>query len=106
VAIAGYVPGTEWMALGEGRREAIYAVFGGLLGAASWTILYQTAVGQWLVNTLNYGPIYLAGKAGTNLDLGFLISLAWAVAMFGVAYYLPRYPVKAAYIWPPTRTTR
>jgi uncharacterized membrane protein YedE/YeeE len=91
VAVSGYVPGTEWMALGEGRREAIYAVFGGLLGAASWTILYQTPVGQWLVDTLNYGPIYLAGKAGTDVDIGFLISLVWAAAMFGVAYFLPRY---------------
>ncbi len=91
VAVSGYVPGTEWMALGEGRREAIYAVFGGLLGAASWTVVYQTSAGQWLVNTFNLGQIYLAGKVGTDLDTGFIISVVWAALMFGVAYYLPRY---------------
>ncbi|MEM3265534.1 MAG: YeeE/YedE thiosulfate transporter family protein [Thermoplasmata archaeon] len=66
-------------------------MLGGLLGAASWTVLYQTAAGQWLVNTLNFGTIYLAGKAGTNLDIGFVISIIWAALMFGVAYFLPRY---------------
>ncbi|MBX8644770.1 MAG: YeeE/YedE family protein, partial [Thermoplasmata archaeon] len=67
IAVSGYVPGTEWMALGEGRREAVYAVAGGLLGAASWTLLYQTPAGRWLVNTYNFGQIYLGGKVGTNL---------------------------------------
>jgi uncharacterized membrane protein YedE/YeeE len=91
IAISGYVPGTEWMALGEGRREAIYAVAGGLLGAAAWTILYQTAAGKWLVNTLNYGTIYLGGKVGTNITDGFLISIGWLALMLGIAYFLPRF---------------
>lgn len=34
MAVSGYVPGSEWMALGEGRRDALYAVAGGILGAA------------------------------------------------------------------------
>jgi uncharacterized membrane protein YedE/YeeE len=91
IAISGYVPGTEWMALGEGRREAVYAVAGGLLGAASWTLLYQTSAGQWLVTTYNYGQIYLGGKVGTNLLDGFLISVGWLILMLGIAYYLPRF---------------
>ncbi|GFG73508.1 YeeE/YedE thiosulfate transporter family protein [Mycobacterium botniense] len=46
MAISGYVPGSELMALGEGRRDAVYALPGGLLGAAAWTLLYPTPVGQ------------------------------------------------------------
>jgi len=46
LALSGYFPGSIWMALGEGRRDAIYAVFGAILGAATWTALYQTPVGQ------------------------------------------------------------
>lgn len=91
IAVSGYVPGTEWMALGEGRREAVYAVAGGLLGAASWTLLYQTPAGRWLVNTYNFGQIYLGGKVGTNLLDGFLISVGWLILMLGIAYYLPRF---------------
>jgi hypothetical protein len=33
VGLAGYFPGTIWIALGQGRRDAVYAVLGGLLGA-------------------------------------------------------------------------
>lgn len=91
IAISGYVPGTVWMALGEGRRDAIFAVLGGLLGAATWTVLYQTSAGQWLVNTLNFGEVYLGGKVATNLDIGFGIAIVWAIIMFLIAYYLPRY---------------
>jgi len=91
IAISGYVPGTEWMALGEGRREAIYAVAGGLLGAAAWTLLYQTSAGQWLITTYNFGQIYLAGKVGTNLVVGFYISIVWLAIMLSVAYFLPRF---------------
>ncbi|ARM76667.1 YeeE/YedE thiosulfate transporter family protein [Acidianus manzaensis] len=101
LAISGYFPGSIWMALGEGRRDAVYAVFGAILGAATWTVLYQTPAGQWLVNTLNFGSLVLGGKhvdtfiiqpfSGlTPIDL-FGISIVYAIAMFLVAYYTPRY---------------
>ncbi len=91
IAISGYVPGTIWMALGEGRRDAVYAVFGGLLGAASWTMIYQTSFGHWLVTYDNFGEIYFGGKVDTDLYVGFGIAVIWAILMFGIAYMLPRY---------------
>ena len=91
IAISGYVPGTVWMALGEGRRDAIYAVLGGLLGAASWTLIYQTSFGQWLVTYDNFGQLYFGGEYDTDLYVGFGIALVWAIIMFSIAYLLPRY---------------
>ncbi|MGC8631448.1 MAG: YeeE/YedE thiosulfate transporter family protein [Thermoprotei archaeon] len=91
IAISGYVPGTVWMALGEGRRDAVYAVLGGLLGAATWTLIYQTAFGSWLVTYMNFGQIYFGGEVGTNLTVGFLIAIIWAAIMFSIAYTIPRY---------------
>jgi len=91
IAIGGYVPGTEWMALGEGRRDAIYAIFGGLLGGVTWTLMLQTSFGQWLVTYLNFGEIYFAGKVDTNLTIGFVVAIIWAAIMFTLAYTLPRY---------------
>ncbi len=91
IAISGYVPGTIWMALGEGRRDAIYALFGGLLGAATWTVIYQTAFGHWLVTFMNLGEITFVGQVDTNLRIGFLVAIVWAAILLTVAYTLPRY---------------
>lgn len=102
LALSGYFPGSIWMALGEGRRDAIYAVFGAILGAATWTALYQTPAGQWLTTVGNFGSLiigathpsgkeYLIPWDGlTPLDL-FGISIIYAIGMFLLAYYLPRY---------------
>jgi len=102
IALSGYFPGAIWMALGEGRRDAVYAVFGGLLGAVTWNALYQTPAGPWLWSALNFGNLiigatqpsgkeYLIPWDGlTPLDL-FGIAVAYAIGMFLLAYYLPRY---------------
>jgi uncharacterized membrane protein YedE/YeeE len=102
IALSGYHPGAIWMALGEGRRDAVYALFGAILGAATWTALYQTPVGQWLTTVGNFGNLvigatnppgeeYLIPWNGlTPLDL-FGISIIYAIGMFLVAYYVPRY---------------
>jgi uncharacterized membrane protein YedE/YeeE len=101
LAISGYFPGSIWMALGEGRRDAIYAIVGAILGAATWTVIYQTPVGSWLVNTLNFGSLVLGGKKVspyviqpldglTKFDM-FIISLIYAAVLFTIAYYMPRY---------------
>ncbi|WP_051005455.1 YeeE/YedE thiosulfate transporter family protein [Sulfobacillus thermosulfidooxidans] len=92
MAISGYVPGSEWMALGEGRRDVLYAIPGGILGAAAWTLLYQSAWGQWLVHTLNFGNLIITGSIKhIHPGLTFGISLIYATILLLVAYFLPRY---------------
>lgn len=94
MALSGYFPGSEWMALGEGRRDALFAVPAGLLGALAWTALYQTSVGQWLVNTNNYGEILITGKtvAESNPTTLFVISILWAALLLFIAWKTPRFP--------------
>lgn len=94
LALSGYFPGSEWMALGEGRRDALFAVPAGLLGAAAWTFLFQIPAGQWLVNTLNMGPVTIAGKTIAGMSPWTLLWIAglYAIALFLLAYYLPRFP--------------
>ncbi|WP_200885684.1 YeeE/YedE thiosulfate transporter family protein [Mycobacterium kyorinense] len=92
MAISGYVPGSELMALGEGRRDALYALPGGLLGAAAWTILYQTVVGHWLLHTAGYGDLILSGSVHHIRPVfTFLIAAVYAVALLAAAAFLPRY---------------
>ncbi|MHB1566007.1 MAG: hypothetical protein ACYCXG_04715 [Acidiferrobacter sp.] len=77
LALSGYFPGSEWMALGEGRRDALFAIPAGLLGAASWTALYQTQVGQWLVNQANVGSVLITGRTIPHPFARTLLPIGW-----------------------------
>ncbi|GFG73259.1 hypothetical protein MBOT_06240 [Mycobacterium botniense] len=92
MAISGYVPGSELMALGEGRQDAFYAFPGGLLGAAAWTVLYQTGLGDWLVHTADYGDLVVSGSIHQiRPAFTLLVAIAYAIALLAVAALLPRY---------------
>lgn len=92
VAISGYFPGTEWIALGEGRRDVLYAIPGGLLGAAAWTVLYETPTGQWLVTTANYGDLVITGNiAGLRVVPTLIVAIGYAAVVLTLLYFLPRY---------------
>jgi len=91
-AIGGYFPGTEWIALGEGRRDVLYAIPGAFLGAAAWTVLYQTQVGQWLVRTANYGDRVVTGDIRNIQPVPMLaIAVGYAAVALSLLYFLPRY---------------
>lgn len=59
-AVGGYCPGTCVVGVGEGRRDAIAAVFGGIAGALLFTLVY-TLIETPLVKPMNYGKITLFG---------------------------------------------
>ncbi|WP_292319337.1 YeeE/YedE thiosulfate transporter family protein [Caldisphaera sp.] len=92
VGIAGYFPGTVWIALGQGRRDAIYAVIGGLLGAFTWSVIFGNV--RWLFwNTLNFGPVTWATLLGFNTKLEmFLVSIVFGILLLLMFFFLPRYP--------------
>jgi uncharacterized membrane protein YedE/YeeE len=58
-ALAGYCPGTCVVGVAEGRRDALVALLGGIIGAALFTIVYSMIDG-WLITPLSYGKITLA----------------------------------------------
>jgi len=92
MAISGYVPGSELMALGEGRQDALYAFPGGLLGAVAWTLVYQTKFGHWLLYTANYGDLIASGSIYEIRPLPtLLIAIAYALVLLAAAALLPRY---------------
>jgi len=92
VGLAGYFPGTIWIALGQGRRDAIYAVFGGLIGAFTWSAIFGNVRG-FFWNTLNFGPITWASVFGITGKIGvFTVSIVFGVILILVFLLLPRYP--------------
>ncbi len=92
VGIAGYFPGTVWIALGQGRRDAIYAVIGGLLGAFTWSVIFGSV--KWFFwDTLNFGPVTWASALGmVTRPETFAVSIAFGVIMLLLFLFLPRYP--------------
>jgi uncharacterized protein len=58
-ALGGYCPGTCVVGMGEGRRDALVAFLGGVVGALIFTLVYTLIEGS-LIKPLNYGKITLA----------------------------------------------
>lgn len=58
-AVGGYCPGTCVVGMGEGRRDAWVALFGGIVGALAFTLVYTTIAGA-LIKPMDYGKITLA----------------------------------------------
>ena len=58
-ALGGYCPGTCVVGLGEGRRDAIAALLGGITGALVFTLAYSAIRGT-LIAPLDYGKVTLA----------------------------------------------
>ena len=75
-AVGGYCPGTCVVGIGEGRRDALFALLGGVTGALVFTLVYTLIQGA-LIKPLDYGKITLATVFG-------LPSLAVAVILAAI----------------------
>lgn len=58
-ALGGYCPGTCVVAAGEGRKDALWAILGGVFGALVFTLVYPSVVAP-VNGLLNLGPLTLA----------------------------------------------
>jgi uncharacterized protein len=58
-AVGGYCPGTCVVGIGERRKDAWFALFGGITGALLFTLVYS-AIESWLMKPLSFGKITLA----------------------------------------------
>jgi hypothetical protein len=62
-AVAGYCPGTGLTALADGRKDALFFIVGGLIGALSYTLVYGSIKGSWLFDKIAGGKVMLATGA-------------------------------------------
>jgi hypothetical protein len=56
--LGGYCPGTCVVAAGEGRKDAVWTILGGILGALVFTLVYSSLIAP-LNRYLNFGKITL-----------------------------------------------
>jgi uncharacterized protein len=54
--LGGYCPGTCVVAIGEGRKDAWFALGGGVVGALAFTLVYTTVI-EPIIELMDYGKI-------------------------------------------------
>jgi hypothetical protein len=93
-AVAGYCPGTGLTALADGRKDALFFLGGGLLGALIYTMAYGSIKGSWLFDEIAGGKVMLATGADTFQALlpmipGTLLAAAIGGMFMIIAWKLP-----------------
>jgi uncharacterized membrane protein YedE/YeeE len=99
-ALSALCPGTGVAALGEGRKDAIFYVLGGLVGtfliAISWEWLTSTILFQWVIDgvrvTLAEGVVRNDREIPAIFDSvpGIVTALILGGALMALAYFLPQ----------------
>lgn len=54
--LGGYCPGTCVVGIGEGRKDAWFALFGGVVGALVFTLVYTAAI-KPIIELMDFGKI-------------------------------------------------
>jgi uncharacterized membrane protein YedE/YeeE len=85
-AFAGYCPGTSIGAMGEGKRDAVFTVLGGIVGVLTYTLLQQyTGISA---------PVFDMGKINLvdliHLD-SFSLSVVYSVLLVEVIFLVDRW---------------
>jgi hypothetical protein len=93
-AIGGYCPGTCIVAAGRGRKDALFFIVGGLLGAFVYMLIFGAIEDSFLFNSLG-GTVSLAetnpAKFSTFFDNLPALAVAGPIAiiLMAVAFLLP-----------------
>jgi len=65
-AVAGYCPGTGLAAMATGRKDAIFFVVGGLIGASVYMVTYSSVKATGVLDKILGGKVTLGKVAGSG----------------------------------------
>lgn len=94
-ALAGYCPGTGLAALGDGRKDAVPFVAGGLAGALVYMLIYGNIADGWLFDTIAGGKVTLAATGNIEFPAllgdysGLMVALTISFVYMLIAGFLP-----------------
>jgi len=93
-AFSGYCPGTSVTAAASGRKDALFFIAGGLLGAAAYMVSYASIKGTFLMDKIAGGKVTLGTVPGAKYEgltaiQGDLLGIALGVVLIIVAFVLP-----------------
>lgn len=102
-ALAGYCPGTGVVAAASGRKDALFFIAGGLLGAAAYMVTYPAWKSSGLLDSFAGGKVTLGTVPGAKYDgltalPGDLLGIILGLGFIAMAFALPDrlVPQKAA----------
>jgi hypothetical protein len=87
-AVAGYCPGTGLTALADGRKDALFFIGGGLLGALIYTMIYGSINDSWLFDKIAGGKVMLTTGSDKFQALLPMIPGTLLAATIGVIFML------------------
>lgn len=87
-AVAGYCPGTCMVGAGEGRKDARFAILGGLAGALVFTLAYPL-LDRLFIQPLSMGSVTLADLMHAP---ALWVALGLSALLIAVVSFLPTRP--------------
>ncbi|MCR9272742.1 YeeE/YedE thiosulfate transporter family protein [Mameliella sp. AT18] len=93
-AASGFCPGTGVCAAATGRRDALFFIAGGLLGAAAYMATYPAWKASGLLNDIAGGKVTLGSVPGSSYDgifavSGDILGIVLGLVFVLVAFVLP-----------------
>nr|WP_320009642.1 YeeE/YedE thiosulfate transporter family protein [uncultured Desulfobulbus sp.] len=84
--LCGYCPGTTWAAVGEGRIDAIFALLGGMCGAALFAQMHEILI-PLLYSPTNIGQLTLADLVGSPTIALLALIVVFSAAIWGIGRF-------------------
>lgn len=93
-AMSGYCPGTGVCAAASGRKDALFFIAGGLLGAAAYMVTYPTWKAWGLLDKIAGGKVTLGTVPGGKYEgitaiQGDILGIVLGAVFIVVAFVLP-----------------
>ncbi|MDD8022971.1 MAG: YeeE/YedE thiosulfate transporter family protein [Paracoccaceae bacterium] len=94
-ALSGYCPGTGLCALASGRRDALFFVAGGLLGAFAYIQSYDAVKATGLLEPILGGKVTIGAVPGSKFGAlfpglpGDIVGIVLGLVFIAVAFVLP-----------------
>jgi uncharacterized membrane protein YedE/YeeE len=93
-ALSGFCPGTGVAAAGAGRKDALFFIAGGLLGAAAYMVTYPAWKASGLLDGFAGGKVTMGTIEGSKYDgltalPGDVLGIVLGLVLIAVAFALP-----------------
>lgn len=94
-AISGYCPGTGLSAAATGRKDAIFFIAGGLLGAAAYMVTYPWVKSTGVLDAILGGKATVGAVSGSDYAAllpglpGEIVGIVLGISFIALAFALP-----------------